>query len=265
MIELRTPEDRDAAAGEYVLGTLAEADRDAVEAAMAEDAALRAAVYAWQDRLLALSVRTPAIETPPFGERLARSIEAADRSAASTPASAPAPASASPPATGRPAAGAASRPTAPRPRWWQRPAPWQLVSGLAVAASLFLAVLLVGGPSGPPAAGARYLALLQSPEDRATGWIVEIEANRELRLVPVGTPAAAPPGRALQFWTKPKDASAPTSLGLVQAGQALRLPVSRLPGVGSEQLFEITVEPAQGSPTGQPTGPILYVGRTLAL
>ena len=31
------------------------------------------------------------------------------------------------------------------------------------------------------------------------------------------------------------------------------------------QLFEITLEPENGSPTGRPTGPILYVGRTVAL
>ena len=40
MIDLATPEDRDAAAGEYVLGTLNDADRDAYAAALAHDAAL---------------------------------------------------------------------------------------------------------------------------------------------------------------------------------------------------------------------------------
>jgi anti-sigma-K factor RskA len=69
----------------------------------------------------------------------------------------------------------------------------------------------------------------------------------------------------LQFWTKLEGAVGPTSLGLVQAGQVLQLPLSRLPGVGPQQLFEITLEPEGGSKIARPTGPILYVGRSVAL
>ena len=118
----------------------------------------------------------------------------------------------------------------------------------------------------PAAAGARYLAVLQSPDDRhATGWIVELQAGQTLRLVPVGEAVAVPPGRALQFWTKAQGAAGPTSLGLVRAGQRVEMPVERLPAVGVQQLFEITLEPEAGSPIGRPTGPILFVGRTVAL
>ncbi len=256
VIELTSPEDRDTAAGEYVLGTLGNADRDAFESALAHDATLNAAVYAWQDRLLALSVRAPSVRpTPQLWARVARAVESTPTRVAPTARSGAEPESVAP---------RAARPAPAVARWWRRPAaPWQFVSGLALAATLFLAVLLVVRPLDAPTT--RYLALLQSPQDRSTGWIVEIESNGEMRLVPVGAPTAAPAGRSMQFWTKPKDAAAPTSLGLVQAGQTLRLPVSRLPAVGVEQLFEITVEPLQGSPTGRPTGPILYVGRTLTL
>ena len=52
MIDLRDPDTRDAAAAEYVLGLLDADDHRAVAAAIAGDADLRAAVYAWQDRLL---------------------------------------------------------------------------------------------------------------------------------------------------------------------------------------------------------------------
>lgn len=117
----------------------------------------------------------------------------------------------------------------------------------------------------PEPAGARYLAVLQSPDQRSTGWVVELQAGRTLRLVPVGDVGSVPAGRAWQFWTKPEGAAGPTSLGLVRAGQTLELPVQRLPAVGARQLFEITLEPEAGSPTGRPTGPILYVGRTVAL
>ena len=56
-MKLDTPDDRSVAAGEYVLGTLSDAERREVEQALAPDAALQAEVYAWQDRLLPLAVR----------------------------------------------------------------------------------------------------------------------------------------------------------------------------------------------------------------
>ena len=38
------------------------------------------------------------------------------------------------------------------------------------------------------------------------------------------------------------------------------LDTAKLPTAQRNQLFEITLEPATGSPTGRPTGPILYKG-----
>ena len=246
MIDLHDTEEREAATGEYVLGTLGADDHAAFKAALADDHALQAGVYDWQDRLLSLSAKAPpAVPRPQLWQRIDVTLNAM--------------------------AAAAPRPvqedkdTSPQ-TWWQRVRLWQGISALAVAASLFMAVLLVQRIGAPDeAAGARYLALLQSPTNQSTGWVVEMQAGRNLRLVPVADGGAVPPGRALQFWTKPQGADAPTSLGLVQAGQTVVLPVSRLPGVGVQQLFEITLEPEGGSPIGRPTGPILYVGRTVAL
>lgn len=258
--------DRSDAAGEYVLGVLSEPDRIAFEAAMAQDAALRAEVYAWQDRLLGLTAQAPAAApSAALWQRIAfesaamdAAVAAADadeRSRARSAATSPSEAAASRSASGQ------------RLPWWQRLVWWQGISGAAVAASLVLAVMLAARLGTPDAGGARYLAMLQSPVDRSTGWVVEMQAGRTLRLVAVGPGATTPvpPGRALQFWTKAQGATGPTSLGLVRAGQPLSLPVSALPAVEAQQLFEITLEPENGSPIGRPTGPILYVGRAVAL
>lgn len=242
MIDLADASERDAAAGEYVLGTLAADDRAAFERALGQDSGLRALVYAWQDRLLGLSARAPAAEPPPQQwQRIAAALDAA------SPARAPQPA------------------RAPAPAWWQRLRLWQGLSALAVTASLVLATLLGQRLSVPEPVGARYLALLQSPDGQATGWVVELQAGGKLRLVPVADTGVVPAGRAWQFWTKPEGAAGPTSLGLVRAGQPLELPVSQLPAVGVRQLFEITLEPEGGSPIGRPTGPVLFIGRTVAL
>lgn len=238
MIKLQDPEERDAIAGEYVLGTLAQDEHAEVDQALAQNPALQADVYAWQDRLLNLSKRAaPLSPRAQLWQRIDATLGA--MSAATLP----------------------RRPSLARPPWWQRLGWWQGLSGLAVAASLVMAVLLVQQQG----TGDRYLAMLQSPTDQTTAWVVEIRAGGTLLLRPVSDMGVVPAGRSLQFWTKMQGAAGPTSLGLVKAGQPLEIPVSRLPGVGTQQLFEITLEPENGSPIGRPTGPILYVGRTIAL
>jgi anti-sigma-K factor RskA len=227
-------------AAEYVLGTLDPPDAESLRERLAQDHRLMAAVYAWQDRLLPLTARVAAATPAPS---LWRRIESAIDAGAAAP---------------RPA----RRADAPVP-WWQRLGVWQGLGAAAVAASLVLGSLLVQRVSAPEPA--RYLALLESPDARRTGWIVEMQAGGRLRLVPVGDTPPVPEGRALEFWTKPDGAAGPTSLGLVQAGQTVELPVSRLPAVEARQLFEITLEPAGGSTIGRPTGPILFVGRTVQL
>lgn len=242
MIDLDDDAQRDAAAGEYVLGTLAPDERAVFEAALAGDARLRAQVGAWQDRLLPLTQRVPPVQpSAALWPRIAGAL-----GAAAAPARAP-----------------AARPAAALP-WWRRLGLWQGLSAAALAASLLMGALLLRS-TAPEPAGARYLALLQSPDGQSTGWVVELRAGGRLRLVPVGAVGSVPAGRAWQFWTKPEGAAAPTSLGLVRAGQTLELPVSQLPAVGARQLFEITLEPENGSPTGRPTGPILFVGRSVVL
>jgi anti-sigma-K factor RskA len=69
----------------------------------------------------------------------------------------------------------------------------------------------------------------------------------------------------LQFWTKLDGAAGPTSLGLVRAGEPLQVDLSKLPGVAGNQLFEITLEPPSGSPLNRPTGPVLFIGRSVKI
>lgn len=234
-MNLDDPEERDLTAAEYVTGSLVGPDRDAFERVLATDAALQASVYAWQDRLLDLARRTrPEVPSPGLWARIEQRI--------------------------------APRLAAANDTLWNQVRTWRWTTGLAAAAAVVLAVLLALRGTGLP--DERYVAVLQSPDGQhVTGWLVEVNAGQQVRLVPAGDGArvAPPPGRALQFWTKPKDAKGPTSLGLVKAGTTTEVPVARLPALGSEQLFEVTLEPENGSPIGRPTGPVLYVGSTVRL
>jgi anti-sigma-K factor RskA len=221
-----------------VLGTLSPQDRDEFAVALAADRALQAAVYAWQDRLLPLSARVaPAQPDAVLWQRIEVAVEGAT-------------------AAPRPPANA-------RARKWQGLRFWQGLSTAALAVALVLGGTLLLQQTGPQP-GSRYVAVLNSPDGSSAGWVVQLDADR-LRLVPTGDTPPVPDGRSLQFWTKAQGAAQPSSLGLVQAGQTLEMPLSRLPSVGPQQLFEITLEPQGGSTIGRPTGPILFVGRSVAL
>lgn len=228
------PIERAATAAEYVVGTLTPAEHDEVTQAIARDTGLQQDVYFWQDKLLAMTrMLAPVEPSPALWSRIEHSINQtkADRSAA------------------------------PSEPWWEGLAFWRFGAAFASVLAVVFALQLTGTVEAP-VPGTRYLAVLQSPDKQDAGWIVEAAVGGKLRLIPLGTTTVAPQ-KALQFWTKTKDASAPTSLGLVPPDRVTEIDVASLPALEREQLFELTLEPETGSPIGRPTGPILYVGRTV--
>lgn len=226
------PAERAATAAEYVIGTLSSAERDAVERALPRDTGLQQDVYFWQDKLLVMTrMLAPVEPSPVLWSRIEHSINQAK--------------------AGR---------SAPQP-WWEGLAFWRFGAAFASVLAVVLALQLTRDVD-VPAPATRYLAVLQSPDKQGAGWIVEAVVGGKLRLIPLGTTTVAPQ-KALQFWTKTKSASGPTSLGLVPPDRVTEIDVARLPALEREQLFELTLEPETGSPIGRPTGPILYLGRTV--
>lgn len=246
-------EDRSIASAEFVLGTLTEVERETFAARMDVDRELREEVGFWQDRLLGLVRTVPAVE--PSAQVWQRIEAALSDDAAKAPMAKASIANA--PVAKAPAAKAPAKQRPSRPPWWERLGFWQALSGMAVAASVLLASLMVVRQPTPTVS---YVAVLQSPDQRA-GWVVQASEGAPVRLVSLADPGPIPQGRSWQFWTKAKTATAPTSLGLVTGADGLRVPRERLPDLGDEQLFEITLEPAGGSPTGRPTGPVLFIGK----
>jgi anti-sigma-K factor RskA len=94
--------------------------------------------------------------------------------------------------------------------------------------------------------------------------VLRLAGDDTLRLEPLAT-TVVPDRRALQLWTKADGWAGPVSLGLVKPGEAVEIKLGKLPKVVPNQLFEITLEPAAGSPIGRPTGPILYIGRAVRM
>lgn len=238
-MNLLDPEERSALAGEYVLGTLSDAEQTVFVLALARDPKLRAEVAAWQDRLLDVAPPTLAVEpTPGLWSRIAQTV--------AHPTHAP------------------RQPSRPQQLpLWQRLGFWQGLTAAAAFAGLALAVSLVVHMGGADTAAPHFVAVLQSPDKAAIGWLVEAHAGGTVRLLPLAVAEPVPAGRALQFWTKGERDAGPTSLGLVTPGTPVVVPASKIPGLAERHLFEITLEPAGGSPQNRPTGPILFIGRAV--
>ncbi len=256
-------------AADYVLGTLGAATRRDVEERMTHDTALRDEVTAWEERLLPLtSLAEPVEPDVALWPRIARSLESAaarigvtqqpsdraDAKAGATPA-----VSASPRG-----ARSSNSPHAMAEGWriwWGSVNLWRgLAAGGYAAAAVMAAVLL---QRAAPEAAPQYMVVLVAPQDKAPGWIVQASADdQSVSLIPLSR-TDVPADRSLQFWTKADDWQGPVSLGLVAPGQTLRVPVDRLPPLQHNQLFELTLEPAQGSPLNRPTGPIQFIGRAV--
>lgn len=221
-------------AGEYVIGTLSRARRHEVDAMLPTDATLRAAVAYWEERLLPLTALVEPV-TPPVAlwSRIERSL---------APASTPARAAA--------------------PGWWQGLGLWRGLAAGGFAAAAIMAVVV--GVRVQEVAQPRYMVVLAAPQNAAPGWVLELKDEDTLHLEPL-VKTEVPDQRALQLWTKADSWDAPVSLGLVRPGEAVDVKLSKLPKLVPNQLFEITLEPAAGSPIGRPTGPILYIGRAVRI
>lgn len=232
-----THDDLQTQAGEYVLGTLDAPQRRSIETRLPHEPALRAAIDAWEQRLLPLTALAEPVN-PGSGlwPRIAASIAPARRTQA-------------------PAA---------RSWWtWDSLALWRGLAGTGFSAAAVLAAVLVVREAALPAAP-RYFVVLAAPQSQSPGWLVQGQAEGRLRLVPLGTDTV-PAEKSLQFWTKADGWSAPVSLGLVKPGEAIEVPVDKLPPLQPNQLFELTLEPAGGSPIGRPTGPIQFIGRAVQI
>jgi len=239
-----TPEPLDDAvdvlAGDYVLGTLSAATRREVEARMQREPALRAAVEAWEQRLHPLvALAEPVEPSPALWQRIEASVAA------------------------KPASRSAQAGTSSRAGWWNNVSLWRGLAGAGFAAAALVAAVLVTQVQAPPAT--QFMVVLVAPQDKSPGWVIQTAAgSRQLSLTPLGR-ITVPSDKALQFWTKADGWSGPVSLGLVTPGQTLQVPLDKLPPLEANQLFELTLEPANGSPIDRPTGPIQFIGRAVKM
>lgn len=229
-------------AGDYVLGLMSPTEAEIFEALMAADPALAAHVAGLRDQLLPLDLSARAVALPAgFAARLQAIIARTHQDGARLPLSgdptvAPVP---------------ANLPHAPR-RW---------LAGLAASLVLGLA-LGFGGAMQRPAPAPQVVAVLLDDQGQPRAVIEDYgDDTAQIRFV---ADVEVPPGFAIQAWTLPSVEMGPRSLGVLEGPRAGRLAGPDLPAPADAQLYEITLEPEGGSPTGRPTGPIIAKGLAAA-
>lgn len=140
----------DELASEYVLGTLPAEQRAEVQQRLAHDAALRAAVDAWEQRLLPLvALAQPVPPSAQLWRRIERRIKIAETGVA----------------------------------WWNLLAFWRGLSAVGLMASVVLAALLL---TRPPMTAPSFVVVLMAPQSQAPGWVVQASDNRQIQLIPLG-------------------------------------------------------------------------------
>jgi len=224
------PGDRDLDAAEYVLGLLQPDQARAFEMLAARDAAVAASIVAWQNRLSPLANAIPPLFPPPeLWQRLALATGLQKVSVRRSP----------------PRRSAAEKA-------WRSPALWRTttVGALALAAGLAFFVLT---PKPPPAEP--LLAALSPQGSPGAVFLVRVGERGQATVIAVGR-LNIPIDRSLELWAVREGATAPVSLGLLPGGGRVRLRAS----VSAGTRLLVSQEPTGGSPTGAPTGPVVYAG-----
>lgn len=106
-----------------------------------------------------------------------------------------------------------------------------------------------------PRAGAVLLAPGQSS---TPGWIATVDPEGHVLLTPQVT-TEVQTGKAVQLWTQSPTNPQMRSLGLLNPNQPVTVPKELIGEVQVGQIFEMTLEPSQGSAT--PSGAVLFIGR----
>jgi len=235
-VDYSRPELADALAADYVSGALRGGARRRFESLLPAHAALRGAVRGWEGRLMPLTgVLAPVRPSPAVWARIEARIHGG--------------------------------PTVPEPSppagWWRQLAFWRGLSAIAGAAALSLGVMLASpGPVQPPIVVV-LSAATPAPGSAAgsvlpASFVASISGDGRSMVTRPLVNVSLEANRALELWAVPTS-GAPRSLGLISADKATV--VQRGKVLDGTAALAVSLEPAGGSTTGAPSGPVLFVGK----
>jgi anti-sigma-K factor RskA len=227
-----SPED-DLNAAEFALGTLDATERTSIAARRQREVELDEAIVAWEMRLAPLGEAVPEAEPP--RDYLPDIQARLDRPSA-------------------------NEDVATLSRALSR---WRAAAIAAGSIAAALAVGLVARETTRTATPHEFVAVLQKGPDQPA-FIVAVNLDeRSLTVRPVAPPPQ--PGKSYELWIIEAKLGAPRSLGVIDQSATTANPKLRNydPAVVQDATYAVTIEPVGGSPTGQPSGAPVFVGKLI--
>ena len=226
---MASPEDRDGLAAEYALGTLSAAERVDADRLAASDPDFAARVGAWENRLSPLALSLAPVDPPAhLREKIMQAVAGG----------------------GDPSVVILRR----QAQRWRAAA----IAAMTLAAALAGFIIFRAPPS---LEGGRYVAVLQA-EGTNPAFLASVDlAAGTIRVRTLSAPPQ--PGKSYELWAAGAGREKPESLGVIDAD--FRIGADKLgkidPRTLQDTIFAVSLEPEGGSPTGQATGPVLFVGK----
>lgn len=218
-------------AAEYALGTLRGAARLRFIRRIEQEPELAAEVHRWQNALAALDRDVLPVEPPEtLWPRIISDLPAERQHNVSF---------------SQPAGQSATISRRAWPMWLG----WGLAASFAGA---LLYTQLVPAPAPPQA-----IAVLSNSQQQGI-WVIGINPAQNRLTVQTAVPPVLGPDHSLQLWLIPPGGK-PQSLGLLDVSGNRRVDIAPLQP-DALPVLAISLEPPGGSPTGQPTGPVLFSG-----
>jgi anti-sigma-K factor RskA len=236
---------------EYVLGVLDAEQRREVERQLLDDPELAAAVEVWQERLAPLAEEIAA--TQPAAYVWPRILAELGLGGSVMARSAP-------------------EPTASGGLWnnlrlWH----WIGIGASTVAAACLVLLVTLPRPTPSPAPTPVQTASTPPPttfmvakieqNNGIAGWTATMDVTHHRMILVPATPQAIADNRSTQLWLIPPGHK-PISVGVFTPDKtnSMDLPLTLVKQLSDKALLAVSLEPKGGSPTGQPTGPVIAKG-----
>lgn len=231
-MKLDSPEIREILAGEYALGLLTQRAGRGFERRLKVDAGLRGMHRAWERRFNSVVESLRPVEPP--AELWVRIYENLPKKRL-------------------------VRGEEKTVSLWESLSFWRNLAFLGGALAVMLLAYVNFGPGVRPTMPAQ-VAMISDPQSDKTAWMVSVMPEKKmLKVTAMATPPMAE-DRSMELWMLPAGGQAPISLGLLPMSGTRMMPVEegKMKVLAQASGLAVSLEPKGGSPTGAPTGPVIY-------
>ena len=106
----------------------------------------------------------------------------------------------------------------------------------------------------------QYVAVMTNSQQQVS-WMVTTNSLNQQATIKVLNSQMLPANKAFELWMLPTGKN-PISMGLLSASEdkILKISTQLLQQLTNSKALAVSLEPSGGSPTGLPTGPVLYQG-----